>query len=233
MAMLCYLGLISYAAQIHDIGTRVSNMFSLILTAVVFKLVVGSELPVTSYNTLLDIYVTGCIFILALMAIGSLVADQVSGYNLGTDDHEEFANSINSYLLYGFASLITLFVVGWYIGSRLRVRSMIPKNCQQIRFDPNATSDFTYFFSVTYENVRIWKDGIVNSKLMLFYREGACIERPKLSIKTEKKRALPATSVSEQRVLNIVHFNDVYNIDATYKEEPVGGNCPPCVVLPC
>lgn len=53
---------------------------------------------------------------------------------------------------------------------------------------------------------------------------GSCESTPAAAAPTKRTANSSANAASkDQRVLNIVHFNDVYNIDAVYKEEPVGG----------
>ena len=151
MAMFTYLGLITFAADITDLGTRTSNLFTLILTAVAFKFILASSLPKISYNTLLDYYVLICMVTLALMLVGVIIPFQVSGYHLGNDDNDEVAKHVNTYLLYGFASFITLSLFGWIaiakISAYLAFRSNMSK---YIPFDPTKDPDHCYDFSITY-----------------------------------------------------------------------------------
>lgn len=151
MAMFTYLGLITFAADIADLGTRTSNLFTLILTAVAFKFILAGSLPKISYNTLLDYYVLICMVTLAVMLIGVIIPFQVSGYNLGNDDNDEVAKHVNTYLLYGFASFITLSLFGWIAIAKITAYLAFRENMSKyIPFDATKDPDHCYDFSIEY-----------------------------------------------------------------------------------
>eukprot|EP01041_Mallomonas_annulata_P007098 gene7098-14443_t len=73
MFTLSLLGLLCFAMDVDDLGSRVSNILTLILTAVAFKFIVAQVLPRVPYNTLIDYYMNASGLSLALTAVFSII----------------------------------------------------------------------------------------------------------------------------------------------------------------
>jgi len=58
--------MLSYSAEIDDLGTRIGTCLTLLLTNVAFKIVISDFLPRISYSTLLDLLVMCGLMILCL-----------------------------------------------------------------------------------------------------------------------------------------------------------------------
>jgi hypothetical protein len=179
MALFTFLGLISFGMDISDLGSRTSNLFTLILTAVAFKFILASSLPVISYNTLLDYYVLACMILLALMLVAVIIPYQVAGYHLGDDDNNEVANHINTYMLYSFACGISLYTIGWMVYAKWCAYSAFKENMSRIiRYDPTVDPDFCYDFSISY---------VENRTDVSYTKQGSPTSRHAVEIVTEKK----------------------------------------------
>lgn len=61
------LGLISFAMDITDLGSRVSTLLTLLLTAVAFKFSLAGSLPKVPYNTLIDYFILSSMLSLGVM----------------------------------------------------------------------------------------------------------------------------------------------------------------------
>jgi len=73
MFILTSLGLLAFTMDVSDLGSRVSTVLTIILTAVAFKFIISDNLPKVQYNTAIDYYVLACTISLALMAALSVV----------------------------------------------------------------------------------------------------------------------------------------------------------------
>jgi preprotein translocase subunit SecG len=73
MFTLSLLGLLCFAMDIDDLGSRVGNLLTLILAAVAFKFVVAQILPRVPYNTLIDYYMIWSGLSLAVTAFFSII----------------------------------------------------------------------------------------------------------------------------------------------------------------
>lgn len=66
---LSLLGLLTFAMDLTDIGTRVGTILQLILTAVAFKFILAQSLPKVPYNTIIDWYMMSSFVTLAITAL--------------------------------------------------------------------------------------------------------------------------------------------------------------------
>lgn len=73
MFCLSLLGLVSFAMDIADLGSRVSTLLTLLLTGVAFKFILAGTLPKVPYNTLIDYFVMSSMFYVALMTLFCII----------------------------------------------------------------------------------------------------------------------------------------------------------------
>jgi hypothetical protein len=125
MTGLTLLGVISFAIDVSDIGSRISTILTLILTAVAFKFVLSNIIPKVSYNTLIDYFMLVQLSALAGMAALCIVPSFIS------DD--SFAFDINKILALLCVSFIVSSVIGWMMYVRLVVPGPRQRRCKQIQ----------------------------------------------------------------------------------------------------
>lgn len=66
---LTMLGLLSFAMDVGDLGSRVSTLLTIILTVVAFKFILASTLPKVPYNCLIDYFMMSQMFALGMMSL--------------------------------------------------------------------------------------------------------------------------------------------------------------------
>ena len=64
MALLAALG---FSCRVDDVSGRLGTTFTLLLTFVAFKLLIGEKLPSVPYSTWLDTFITG-LFIFTILS---------------------------------------------------------------------------------------------------------------------------------------------------------------------
>lgn len=127
---LTLLGLLAFAMDIEDLGSRVSTVLTLILTAVAFKFILASTLPKVPYNCLIDYFMMSQLIALAMMALFSIIpslSQQIS------DD----ANDLNTVLAILSGCYIFLSLAFWLLYAKVFVGQGHSRNCKQINLVPN------------------------------------------------------------------------------------------------
>ena len=145
MFVLTTLGLIAYALPPDSLGDRVNIQITLILTVVAFKFVLATQIPRTSYNTLLDYYIFLCTITLAanvvMVCVGDMMAEHVNDTGKG--------HSIDLLCFYIMASWIAFYTVAWFA---LAIYKTIinGRGDKEIIFSKKEDSDEMHDFTVTY-----------------------------------------------------------------------------------
>lgn len=73
MFLICSFGFSAWAVDLEDVADRLSIDFTLLLTAVAFKLVLATLLPPVNYFTKIDIYLIACFCFLSLCTIAHCI----------------------------------------------------------------------------------------------------------------------------------------------------------------
>jgi len=109
MFVLSLLGPLAFVMDIDDIGSRIGNLLTLILTAVAFKFILAGSLPKVPYNTKLDYWILYASFMLACMAFFSVVPGILAR------NSPDFASNMN--IILGAFSLgsIVFGLAFWYV----------------------------------------------------------------------------------------------------------------------
>lgn len=138
MYLLSLSGLLAFSMTIDDVSGRVGNSLTLILTAVAFKFVLQTSLPIVPYNTLLDYFImwsTYCLFFVAMVS--------VIPYNWF--DNEQRQITANYALGWISACLCVLFAFVWSIMAYKRIQKGKPNPIEEVE----GKNWYTFDFSVT------------------------------------------------------------------------------------
>lgn len=105
-SLLTLLGLVTFMMPIDDVGGRVGNVFTMILTAVALKFVLAGSLPKVPYNTKLDYFLLGSFVELAVMAVMCAIPHLLDN---------SIQTKVNNYVAIVLGTSYGLFVVTWWI----------------------------------------------------------------------------------------------------------------------
>ena len=150
MASLAVLGMMAFFCAIDDIGSRTSISLTLLLTLVAFKFVLASQLPVISYNTLLDYYVMFATYTLVTMTVAAIIPFCITEF-LTDDSQSNVPNLVNGYMRYIFAGLLGGGTLLWFLVCIGITRFGEDKNeSKEIKFSKKDDSDLHYDYKLKY-----------------------------------------------------------------------------------
>lgn len=110
-ALLNLMSLMGYIMPIESVGDRVSVVLTLLLTAVAFKLVLTSILPMVPYNTVIDIYLIMSLLSLGISALFVIIPGSLVGE--GNDDDPD-SLFVNRALMYATSGLLCFCTTFWF-----------------------------------------------------------------------------------------------------------------------
>lgn len=159
LIILTALGIIPFFFDDMDMSGRILTQTTLLLTVVAFKFVLASQIPRTSYNTLLDHYILWSTITVAvnnvLLIIGPLFE----------------STEINTAIQIAFGAWITLFTICWFIAA-LVLTEADRRNAVKIAYKLTEDSDEMHDFHIEYTDTteddcyhRIGKSFKVDKKL--------------------------------------------------------------------
>lgn len=150
MASLSVLGIMVFFTDISDIGSRTSISLTLLLTLVAFKFVLASQLPVISYNTLLDYYVMFTTYTLVIMTICALIPFNIENF-LTDDNYSNVPQLVNGYFRYIFAGILAGGTLIWFVVSLALTRlSSNPDDSKAITYTNKDENDTFYDYKIKY-----------------------------------------------------------------------------------
>lgn len=114
MGSIAALGLMAFFVNIEDVPSRSSISLTLLLTLIAFKFVLAAQLPVISYNTLLDYYVLFITYTLVTMTVAAIIPHNIAVF-LSDDSNAHLPDLVNSYMRYVFASLLGGGTALWFV----------------------------------------------------------------------------------------------------------------------
>ncbi|KAK7116118.1 hypothetical protein V1264_001857 [Littorina saxatilis] len=101
MVLISSLSLCTFAVERTLPQNRLQLSFTLVLTGIAFKFVVGQSLPKISYLTILDKYILGSMALMHVVSVWHAVITRVSGHRELADDMDDWAFVI-FVLVFGF-----------------------------------------------------------------------------------------------------------------------------------
>jgi hypothetical protein len=125
---LTMLGLLAFAMDVADLGSRVSTILTLILTVVAFKFILASTLPKVPYNCLIDYFMMTQMAALGMMALFCILPNF-------------FAVDIGKSLNLALALLSCFFIVSsllsWLLYAKYCVNDVQSRNVKAVPLVPN------------------------------------------------------------------------------------------------
>ncbi|XP_076443999.1 cys-loop ligand-gated ion channel-like [Babylonia areolata] len=110
MVMICSLSLCTFAISRSLPQNRLQLSFTLVLTGVAFKFVVGQSLPRISYLTVLDKYILGSMLLMHLVSVWHAVLTRVSDSWSQTLDDWAFVIFVLAFCLYNLGFAVVMIV---------------------------------------------------------------------------------------------------------------------------
>jgi hypothetical protein len=127
--LITFLSLTLFSAEPTDVSSRLSSVFTLLLTLFAFKIVITNQLPTISYLTIIDKYQVLNIIYLTMICCWFAI---IKALNF---EDEYLRKQIDEMLLYCFVGLLfslNVFILFLLISSYIKIRKL---ETEEIEYD--------------------------------------------------------------------------------------------------
>lgn len=123
MVCICLSSFAAFAIDSTDLASRLSVVFTMLLTAVAFKIVIADALPKVGYSTVLDIHLDGLFAFMMFVTIENVVSSSLHRFEYMPEDYND--TYLDFMIGLGFIVAFVVFHVCFL------VRVMVAKRAKQ------------------------------------------------------------------------------------------------------